>query len=574
MATFTSNFPSLAFAEQQYAAVAAQVNSIGSSISTANSAYYNANYYSASSYTIQSPTQVAAWLTNGDSVNVLGSNLTGGGYPVSITHIDYWFHSSNTTVSFDGSISKASIASPIVGYLSHIQVDGGSWKVLLDGYVDINSVSGSVSSVALITYQGGAEFAHATYTGAMTVSGSSVYGTLATASFSSAGYYGVVTGLSLPVDATDSAITLQDELAVYLGGDDFVYGTAGAEELPAYAGNDTVVAGGGSDVLSGGAGNDILTGEAGADTAYGGQGHDTFIVDNPGDVVVEYTGEGADNIQAWTSVALPANVESLFLLAPGLLGIGNSLDNYMQGTEGSDLLYGSLGNDIVMGLGGDDYLHGEQGNDSIVAGDGADSVTGDDGDDFMQGNAGSDTLRGSLGNDDERGGQDNDFIFGGQGNDTFWGALGNDELHGGLGNDVESAGQGNDTLYGGQNDDLLQGRAGNDSLIGGLGNDIFWFNAAGAATADVINDFATGDLIELDSSTLVSLFGMVGGSPADSNFLAGVAPVPENTNQLLLYDTSTGDLYYDPDGSGAASAELIATLANHAALTADVIFVS
>jgi uncharacterized delta-60 repeat protein len=246
----------------------------------------------------------------------------------------------------------------------------------------------------------------------------------------------------------------------------------------------------------------------------------------------------------------------------------------VTGTAAADSIVGTVGNDSISALGGDD------------------SVSGAGADDWIHGNAGSDTLAGGDGNDDLRGGKDDDLLMGSAGSDTLWGALGNDELHGGsendllrgrpqddtlsggTGDDTLTGGQGNDTLSGNDGDDLLQGRAGNDSLIGGSGNDLFWFNAAGAATADVINDFSlVDDWIELDSSTLVSLFGMAGSSPAEGNFLAGVVPVPENTNQLLLYDTATGGLYYDADGSGPTAAELIATLSGAPALGASDIFV-
>src|SRR6185369_15724722 len=46
--------------------------------------------------------------------------------------------------------------------------------------------------------------------------------------------------------------------------------------------------------LTGNDGNNVLNGGAGADTMAGGLGDDTFIVDNVGDIITEFTGEGTD----------------------------------------------------------------------------------------------------------------------------------------------------------------------------------------------------------------------------------------------------------------------------------------
>jgi Ca2+-binding RTX toxin-like protein len=208
------------------------------------------------------------------------------------------------------------------------------------------------------------------------------------------------------------------------------------------------------------------------------------------------------------------------------------------GNVGADEFFGAGQADLLSGGDGDDTLGGEAGNDSIL---------GAEGNDRLQGNQGSDTLRGGLGDDELRGGQDNDVVYSGQGNDQVFGALGNDELRGGLGNDTISAGQGNDSLFGGADNDLLQGRLGNDTVTGGAGEDMFWFNSAGAADADLVTDFQSGDEIALDLSVFTAqVFGL-----------------------NILYDSASGQLSYDADGAGAGAAVLIATLMGAPALVAD-----
>src|SRR5262249_48731664 len=54
--------------------------------------------------------------------------------------------------------------------------------------------------------------------------------------------------------------------------------------------NDMIYGTGGNDTLTGLAGDDLLDGGTGADTMAGGAGNDSYVVDDPGDVVVEVYG--------------------------------------------------------------------------------------------------------------------------------------------------------------------------------------------------------------------------------------------------------------------------------------------
>jgi Ca2+-binding RTX toxin-like protein len=293
------------------------------------------------------------------------------------------------------------------------------------------------------------------------------------------------------------------------------------------------------------------------------------------------TGEVIFGISGLPSVSIE---EILSLSEDQLVALYGNLDTWLIGTSFDDVLLGGPGHDTI---------EGGAGNDVIFAGEGNDSVLGGPGDDFIHGNQGDDLLRGGLGNDELRGGQGEDTLFGGFGDDTLVGAFGNDLLGGGLGNDLLSGGpgddflvggqgddtlsggQGDDTLWGGEGNDLLQGRLGNDVLVGGPGADRFWFNGAGPATADLIEDFsrAEGDVIELDPGAFPALAFAAGGALAAGNFAAGAGVFAQTATQFILYDTASGNLYYDPDGSGAAAAELIATLANQPELTPEDILI-
>jgi Ca2+-binding RTX toxin-like protein len=66
--------------------------------------------------------------------------------------------------------------------------------------------------------------------------------------------------------------------------------------------------------LLGNSRDNILDGVEGKDAMLGGAGNDIYYVDNAGDQVVEFAGEGADTVQASASHTLGANVEKLKLL--------------------------------------------------------------------------------------------------------------------------------------------------------------------------------------------------------------------------------------------------------------------
>jgi Ca2+-binding RTX toxin-like protein len=68
-------------------------------------------------------------------------------------------------------------------------------------------------------------------------------------------------------------------------------------------------------------------------------------------------------------------------------------------------------------------------------------------------------------------------------------------------------------------------------------------------------------------------FGAVGtGGPlaaGDGRFRSGAGVTSgQDANDRVVYDTSTGNLYYDADGSGAGASQLIVTISGHPALTA------
>jgi Ca2+-binding RTX toxin-like protein len=147
-----------------------------------------------------------------------------------------------------------------------------------------------------------------------------------------------------------------------------------------------------------------------------------------------------------------------------------------------------------------------------------------------------------------------DRLNGTAGNDVIYGFGGNDKLHGRDGSDRVDGGAGNDTLWGG---------SGADILTGGSGKDLFAFDAPFANAVDQITDFSpVYDTIRLENAIFT---GLAGGSLASSAFRIGSQAA--DASDRIIYDASTGALYFDADGLGGQAQQQFAQLSTKLALT-------
>jgi Ca2+-binding RTX toxin-like protein len=151
-------------------------------------------------------------------------------------------------------------------------------------------------------------------------------------------------------------------------------------------------------------------------------------------------------------------------------------------------------------------------------------------------------------------------LTGGAGNDTINGGAGSDRLFGRDGNDTLAGGTEADNMFGENGNDWLDGDAGQDRLTGGAGADSFVFNdALASANADYVNDFVSGsDRLLLDDAIFAKLGGPGSFTAGDERFVAAAgARNGVEADDRLMYDTSTGKLYYDPDGLGGGGAFIV-----------------
>ena len=105
------------------------------------------------------------------------------------------------------------------------------------------------------------------------------------------------------------------------------------------------------------------------------------------------------------------------------------------------------------------------------------------------------------------------------------------------------------------------------ALICGAGNDRFVFNTAlnAATNRDTITDFSPGsDKLLLDDAVFTQL---VVGNLADGNLASSPGGTAGDSNDFLLYNTTTGTLSYDADGNGGAPAVQFAILTGNPAIT-------
>ncbi|MDP9928991.1 VCBS domain-containing protein [Variovorax paradoxus] len=319
-------------------------------------------------------------------------------------------------------------------------------------------------------------------------------------------------------------------------------GSNGNDQLFGNAGSDLLIGGENVDTLDGGAGNDVLRGGGNDDQIDGGAGTEDLIDFSDGSNGITFT--------------LTQSSGNTVFNGPGSMGT----DTYRNiegviGTANADTLTGSASNDILRGGGGNDTLDGAGG-----AGDLLDFSDGTAGLTFTLAQSTSTTSfnasAAGLGTDSYK---NFEGVIGTAFADTITGSASNDQLRGGGGNDV---------INGLAGDDRIAGGTGADILTGGADNDTFVFDSAPNAV-DSVTDFnasgsaASGDLVELSLGTFTALSTSSGSTLSAVEFASsdgGGAGDMVGAGVHVIYDSATGNLYYDADGLSAANRTLVATL--------------
>ena len=139
--------------------------------------------------------------------------------------------------------------------------------------------------------------------------------------------------------------------------------------------------------------------------------------------------------------------------------------------------------------------------------------------------------------------------------------IGDDFIVGRGGADLIFAGSGDDVVHAQQGNDHIHGGTGNDILSGGGNNDNFYFDTElnSLTNVDTILDFDSsgGEFLRLDDAIFT---GLSIGTLAAGAFARNVGGDATDANHRILFDESTGNLYFDSDGTGAGEKILFATL--------------
>jgi hypothetical protein len=146
-------------------------------------------------------------------------------------------------------------------------------------------------------------------------------------------------------------------------------------------------------------------------------------------------------------------------------------------------------------------------------------------------------------------------IIGTANDDTLTGTTGADHIRGLAGNDTLSGLAGDDRLFGGAGNDRLYGGPGSDTLKGGHGQDTFVFDTPLVqAGIDSIKEFNIADDTIALSKDVFSAFSSTGVLPASAFYSAPGALGAQAANQFIIYNQTTGALFYDADSTGSATA--------------------
>jgi Ca2+-binding RTX toxin-like protein len=240
---------------------------------------------------------------------------------------------------------------------------------------------------------------------------------------------------------------------------------------------------------------------------------------------------------SWT-MTWGADIETLETTNPNdtapIFLVGNATGNQIIGNDGDNAINGG---------GGVDQMFGRAGNDTYYVDNAGDSVG-------ESGGQGTDEVRTSV-SWTLTAGADVETLR--TTDDWYTGAM---DLTGNASGNIVRGNHGSNTINGGD---------GRDTLTGLEGWDLFRFDTplSAASNVDTITDFNVADDTILLDRDIFSSLGL--GSLSPGQFVMGTTAL--DADDRIIYDNTTGAVYYDGDGNGGTAAIQFATMSMGPALT-------
>lgn len=320
-------------------------------------------------------------------------------------------------------------------------------------------------------------------------------------------------------------------------------------------GNTNATGNDGANIITGNAGNNVITGELGSDVLTGGGGNDTFVVNkgDGSDIITDFSaGAGTGDVvklngfwfnsfadvksvmtEVGNDVYLKLDGQETLVFRnhhiadfaaddfqlPSSPPVSASPVHWIIETTPGESLYGTPSNEQLQGTG---RLAAGDGDDTYVIGSSSSVV-------IENLNAGVDTIVSWM----------SSYTLGANVENLTM-------MQAGTGNGNELVNR----IVGSSGNDVINGKGGNDWLTGNGGKDTFVFDKPGTGVVTITDFNAADDKIALAGSSFKNL-GNIGALNADM-FVAGTAA--KDASDHIIYDKSTGNLFYDADGTGAIAA--------------------
>ena len=323
---------------------------------------------------------------------------------------------------------------------------------------------------------------------------------------------------------------------------DYVIGSAGVDNFTSREGDDTFYAG---------AGNDYIVGGQGADYLDGGAGDDLFVISGFTGLLGNGEGKSSTGEKQWVTgdvIIGGAGTDTLRVAAGALnenFGIVTLNDTNFKSMEvvevGAMVSRLSSQSSAMQYLQGTTYLKASTAVSTVTTagatyGESYNNVTID----------ASDVTKNGL-----------KFIGNGNTN-TFIGTTKADTFISNGGHDVLTGSEGKDTFQFGKIHQMTANSGGTAY------EDVATLITS--ADSDTITDFVSGtDKIELDNDFFASFTAT--GKITEANLVQGAGGGTLTASSFLSFDTDTGILSYDVDGSGAGAKVVIAELTGVTSLT-------